>query len=66
MKPSSEYFSHDRMSYVNQLKESSDALNLWHQSFADAINDVKIENRELLQKIDPKFGRRFAQVPGIK
>ena len=66
MKPSSEYFSLDRMSYVNQLFEDDQAVKLWHQSFSEAINEVKIENRELLQMINPRFQRQYQQAPGIK
>ena len=66
MKPSSEYFSLDRMSYVNQLYENSEVIESWRQSFAEAINEVKIENRELLQKINPRFQRQYKQAPGIK
>ena len=66
MKPSSEYFSLDRMSYVNQLKEDNQAVKLWRKSFSEAINEVKIENKELLDSINPKFCKRFAQAPGGK
>eukprot|EP00344_Euplotes_crassus_P002662 CAMPEP_0197002040 /NCGR_PEP_ID=MMETSP1380-20130617/6602_1 /TAXON_ID=5936 /ORGANISM="Euplotes crassus, Strain CT5" /LENGTH=525 /DNA_ID=CAMNT_0042419961 /DNA_START=167 /DNA_END=1747 /DNA_ORIENTATION=- len=66
LKPSSEFFSQDRMTYVNQLREDFHAMKLWKKSFADAINEIKIDNKEILDRINPKFKRRFVQAPGIK
>lgn len=66
LKPSSEFFSQDRMTYVNQLREDFQAVKNWEKSFSDAINEIKIENKEILDTIDGRFKRRFLQAPGIK
>lgn len=66
LKPSSEFFSQDRMTYVNQLREDFQAVKLWKKSFADAINEIKIDSKDILDRINPKFKRRFVQAPGIK
>jgi hypothetical protein len=63
LKPSAEFFS--RLNYVHQLKEDRQGLQAWSKSFSEAINDVKIQNKEFLKSIHPKFKRRFAQLPGI-
>ena len=63
MKPSSEFFS--RLNYVKLLKEDRQTLQAWSKSFCDAINEVKIDNKDRLKNIDSRFQRRFSQLPGI-
>lgn len=60
MKPSADFFSFDILNYPNLIKDNSEASKMWAKSFTEAINDIKIENKEQLGKIDPKFKRRFA------
>lgn len=57
MKPSSEFFC--KMDYINQLKEDKYAVSTWEKSFSDAINEVNIQNKELLECIDLNVQRRF-------
>jgi hypothetical protein len=64
MKPSSEFFN--RLNYVHQLKEDKQGMQAWSKSFCEAINEVKIENKEYLHDIDPKFQRQFAKIPGLQ
>lgn len=51
--------------YVHQLKSDPERIKEWSKSFSEAINEVKIENKEKLANIDPKFKRQFARVPGL-
>jgi hypothetical protein len=60
MKPSSEFFSFDVLNYPHLIKTNLQTSKIWNKSFAEAINDIKIEYKEQLYKIDPKFKRRFA------
>lgn len=60
LKPSAEFFSFDILNYPNLIKDNDQTSKLWAKSFAEAINDIKIENKEQLSKIDAKFKRRFA------
>lgn len=63
LKPSAEFFS--RLNYVHQLKEDRQGLQAWSKSFSEAINEVKIENRDFLKSINKKYKKRFAQQPGF-
>lgn len=40
-------------------------MNAWKKSFSESINEVKIENKEILQNIEPKYQRQFARAPGL-
>lgn len=64
MKPSSEFFN--RLNYVHQLKEDKQGMQAWSKSFCEAINEVKIENKEYLHDIDPKYQKQFAKMPGLQ
>lgn len=50
---------------MHQLKQDEQSMKAWSKSFSEAINEVKIENKEILQNIDPKFQRQFARLPGL-
>jgi hypothetical protein len=61
MKPSSDFFSFDVLNYPHLIKTNLQTSKIWNKSFAEAINDIKIEYKEQLYKIDQKFKRRFAR-----
>jgi TFIIF-interacting CTD phosphatase-like protein len=66
MKPSNEFFSFDKMNYVQQLREDRQAIQAWNRSFAESINEIKVEYKDIFKKTVPRFQKQFAKAPGIR
>ena len=66
MKPSNEFFSFDKMNYVQQLREDRQAIQAWNRSFAESINEIKVEYKDIFKKTIPRFQKQFAKAPGIR
>lgn len=48
-----------QVTYVSLLKDDLNSVESWSKSFSEAINEVKVENKEYLSKVNPKIQKMF-------